>query len=185
MKPMLNDEAIRSRLKRLEIPKGHVLLHAGSQSHQGYFVLQGCLRSYVVDNKGKEHVMQFAPEGWVVGDMKSATRKTPATLNIDALEPSVVLVLNEDVMSKELPRRPEQVEELMTKFRNNIIALNDRIHDLLAASGEQRYLRFIETYPSLVQRLPQKLIASYLGVTPESLSRIRRSIVKKGKKGRG
>ena len=133
----------------------------------------------MIDADGKEHVLQFAPENWLVGDQKAAIRNIPATLFIDALEDSQVLELDFTmVLSKD--GSTELMEVLMNKLRNNVVALNDRIVDLLAATGEERYVRFIETYPSLVQRLPQKLIASYLGLTPESLSRIRKSIAKGG-----
>ena len=159
--------------------KGQVLQRPGDAVGRGYYVLEGCLRSYVIDADGKEHVLQFAPENWLVGDQKAAIRNMPATLFIDALEDSLVLEID-FTMALSTDGRAELMEILMNKLRSNVVALNDRIVDLLAATGEERYLRFIETYPSLVQRLPQKLIASYLGLTPESLSRIRKSIAKGG-----
>ena len=164
---------------RRAVAKGQVLQRPGDPVGRGYYVLEGCLRSYVIDADGKEHVLQFAPENWLVGDQKAAIRNIPATLFIDALEDSQVLELDFTmVLSKD--DSTELMEVLMNKLRNNVVTLNDRIVDLLAATGEERYVRFIETYPSLVQRLPQKLIASYLGLTPESLSRIRKSIAKGG-----
>lgn len=165
--------------KRRSVNKAQLLQRPGDTVCRGYYVLEGCLRSYVIDADGKEHVLQFAPENWLVGDQKAAMRKVTATLFIDALEDSVVLEVDFAMELRE-DLRQELMEVVLQKLRNNVVALNDRIVDLLAATGEERYLRFIETYPSLVQRLPQKLIASYLGLTPESLSRIRRGIAKGG-----
>lgn len=165
--------------KRCSVTKGQVLQRPGDPVGRGYYVLEGCLRSYVIDADGKEHVLQFAPEHWLVGDQKAAIRKIPATLFIDALEDSLVIEVD-FTMALVSEGREELMEVLMNKLRINVVALNDRIVDLLAATGEERYLRLMETYPDLVQRLPQKLIASYLGLTPESLSRIRKGIAKGG-----
>jgi CRP-like cAMP-binding protein len=176
---MLSELLQQSANKRRSVAKGQVLQRPGDAVGRGYYVFEGCLRSYVIDADGKEHVLQFAPENWLVGDQKAAIRKAPATLFIDALEDSLVIELD-FTMALATERREELMELLMNKLRNNVVALNDRIVDLLAATGEERYLRFIETYPGLAQRLPQKLIASYLGLTPESLSRIRKGIAKGG-----
>jgi CRP-like cAMP-binding protein len=176
---MLSELLQQSPAKRRAIPKGEVLQRPGDLVGRGYYVLEGCLRAFVIDTDGKEHVLQFAPEHWLIGDQKAAIRKIPATLFIDALEDSQVLEIDFG-MALSGVERAELMDVLLNKLRNNVVALNDRIVDLLAATGEERYLRFIGTYPGLVQRLPQKLIASYLGLTPESLSRIRKGIAKGG-----
>jgi CRP/FNR family transcriptional regulator, anaerobic regulatory protein len=176
---MLDDLILQHFADRRVVKKGSILQRPGDAVYNGYFVLEGCLRAYVIDTDGKEHVLQFAPEQWIVGDQKAAIRKVPATVFIDALENSQVLEIDFSVPLNRADR-DDLMESLVQKLRNNVVALNDRIVDLLAATGEERYLRFVETYPSLVQRLPQKLIASYLGLTPESLSRIRKSIAKGG-----
>lgn len=168
-------------IKRVRaVRKGEVLLRPGDAVKYGYIVRKGCLRSYVIDAAGKEHVLQFAPEGWAIGDMKATIRKEPATLFVDALEDSEVLEVDMDLMEDAVHERPELTGAILNKLRRNIVALNERIVDLMAATGEERYLRFMTTYPGLFQRLPQKLIASYLGLTPESLSRIRNGIAKGG-----
>lgn len=176
---MLADLLLQHAAPRRVVKKGSILQRPGDAVYNGYFVLEGCLRAYVLDTDGKEHVLQFAPEQWIVGDQKAAIRKVPATVFIDALENSQVLEIDFSVPLK-VDDRDDLMENLVHTLRNNVVALNDRIVDLLAATGEERYLRFVETYPSLVQRLPQKLIASYLGLTPESLSRIRKGIAKGG-----
>jgi CRP-like cAMP-binding protein len=179
---MLDQHLLQAGGRERKFTRGKVLQRPGDVVEHGYFVKQGCLRSYVLGSDGKEHVLQFAPENWIIGDLKGAVRKEPGTLFIDTLEDSVVMELDFTRVNdpRTLPAEILSVE--LTKRRNNIIALNDRIIDLLAANGEDRYLHFLETYPGLAQRLPQKLIASYLGLTPESLSRIRRSIAKGGTK---
>lgn len=168
-------------IKRVRaVRKGEVLLRPGDTAKHGYIVRNGCLRAYVIDAAGKEHVLQFAPEDWAIGDMKATIQKEPATLFVDALEDSEVLEVQMDLMEERVHERPELASAIMNKLRRNIVALNERIVDLMAATGEERYLRFMATYPGLFQRLPQKLIASYLGLTPESLSRIRKGIAKGG-----
>lgn len=166
--------------RRLEVRKGEVLLRAGDKQGRGFYVASGCLRSYVIDSSGKEHVVQFAPEDWFVSDLKSMLRGVPASMFIDALEPSVVHEIDNDRARDTLSNDPATQAMMFEKAHNRMVTLQDRVIELLAASGEERYLRFIKTYPGLMQRLPQKLIASYLGVTPESLSRIRRSIAGHG-----
>lgn len=168
-------------IKRVRaVRRGQVLLRPGDPVKYGYIVREGCLRSYVIDAAGKEHVLQFAPEDWAIGDMKATIRKEPATLFIDALEDSEVIEVDMELMETTVHERPELTGVIMNKLRRNIVALNERIVDLMAATGEECYLRFMTTYPGLFQRLPQKLIASYLGLTPESLSRIRNGIAKGG-----
>lgn len=177
---MLHDILLKDNDRQRTIAKGTVIQFPGDPVTRGYLVVKGCLRSYVIDAGGKEHVLQFAPENWVLGDMKAAIRKLPATLYMDALEESVVVELDMGIMDTAGALAPELVNEVLATMRRNIVALNDRIVDLMAATGEERYLRFMATYPGLFQRLPQKLIASYLGLTPESLSRIRNGIAKGG-----
>ena len=99
------DQDVQERLlagsKRVEVRKGDILLRAGDTKERSFFVMKGCIRSYVIDSGGKEHVLQFAPEGWFVGDMKSAVRRVPASIFIDALEPSMLI----DVAAERIQRK--------------------------------------------------------------------------------
>ena len=162
---MNNFKFIKSKI----ISKGEFLLSQGEIAKYGFFVKRGCIKSYVIDNSGKERIIQFSPEKLNVSSV----------VFIEAIEESEVLLFSyadfEDISSLE----NEVITEMIYKFRNNIIALNKRIIGLLSASSEQRYIDFIETYPTLVNRLSLKLIASYIGVTPEYLSEIRRKMMKK------
>ncbi|MDO1513263.1 Crp/Fnr family transcriptional regulator [Maribacter confluentis] len=167
-------------LNNLEtVEKGQILLKQGEIAKYGYFVKSGCLKSYAIDSSGKEHIMQFAPEDWLITDLDSFTNQVPSQVGIEAIEESEIFVLSRSEYSDITNFDEEDITEMAIKFRNNLIASNKRIIGLLSATAEQRYIDFTETYPTLVQRLPLKLIASYIGVTPEYLSDIRRKIAHK------
>src|SRR5690606_2313783 len=150
-------------------------LRKGEKSSSGYFVKSGLLRSYTVDEKGKEHIFMFAPEGWVIGDIGLQIAEKESDLFVDAIEQSEIEVIRSDVFLRtDLPG-----EVAITKRDRRIYVLQKRIIMLMSASLQDRYLDFIDTYPDIVQRVPQKMIASYLGVTPEALSKIRGDMAKK------
>lgn len=160
--------------KRLKVRKGEILLSAGEIAKYTFKVNQGCLKSYVIDNTGKEHIIQFAPEDWLIGDMDSSTNNTPSVIYIDAIEDSEVACISTTQFKEIKELDMETLIEMSTKLRNNTIANNKRIISLLSATAKDRYIDFTKTYPTLVQRLPLKLIASYIGITPEYLSELRR-----------
>jgi CRP-like cAMP-binding protein len=161
------------------VPKGTILLHSGEVCNAAYNVKKGCLKSYVIDKAGKEHILQFAPEGWVISDMDSFINQKPTVVFIDAIEDSEVVPIPKSMQSNLENIEKEVIIELNSKLFNNLIASNKRLIALLSASAEERYQNFIQTYPTLVQRLPLKLIASYIGITPEYLSEIRRKIARR------
>ena len=167
----------------LFIPKklirNHYLLREGEIAKYTAFVASGCLRLYSVDPKGKEHILQFAPEEWWIGDMESFSKNTPSSYFIDAIEESHVLLIDFASQEKLFQQVPEAVVFLQQLMQNSQVATQKRIIFSMSASAEQRYLDFIKTYPSFTQRVPQHMIASYLGITPESLSRIRKQVVTK------
>jgi len=165
--------------KTKKVSKGEILLSFGDIASFAYKVESGCLRSYVIDNTGKEHILQFAPEDWVISDMDSFTNEKPSIVFIDAIEDSEVSFISKSNFDDFHFLERETLIEISIKFRNNLIATNKRIISLLSATAEERYIEFTETYPTLVQRLPLKLIASYIGITPEYLSDLRRKIAKK------
>lgn len=170
---------ILNNLKSNDISKGKILLHQGDICNVAYKVLKGCLRSYVIDKSGKEHTLQFAPEGWFISDMDSFFNNKPSATFIDTIEDSQVLLITKHVLGNfEKLDKKTLIEQNERLFRN-LISTNKRLINLLSSSAEERYTDFIETYPTLLQRLPLKLIASYLGMTPEYLSDIRRKLVKK------
>ena len=162
-----------------EIKKGTVLLTKGSICKQAYKIIKGCLKSYVIDKAGKEHIIQFAPEDWVITDMDSFLNNIPTHVFITALEKSEVIVLDKSSFDNRESFEKSFLIEQNNKLIRSLISMNRRLINLLSSTAEERYLGFIETYPTLLQRLPLKLIASYIGVTPEYLSDIRRKIAKK------
>jgi CRP-like cAMP-binding protein len=168
-------QIIRSK----SIARGQVLLRKGEPSTKGYFVKKGCLRCYSIDEKGKEHIFMFAPEGWMASDIATQLRNSPSDLFIDALEDSEVEVF--DIRQAEAAGF--DVYQLFgtgtERLINRIAVLQKRIIMLMSASAWERYEHFLETYPHIAQRVPQRMIASYLGITPEALSKLRGDKAKK------
>lgn len=144
------------------ITKGEVVQKKGQKNSKVYIVKSGLLRSYGVDEKGREHVFMFAPENWIIGD--NCLPEDPCSLYIDALEDTVVYEREKD------PSKEKDSLKLLRRLHK----LQDRVMMLLSAPALDRYNHFINTYPEIAQRVPQKMIASYLGVTPETLSKLRR-----------
>lgn len=180
----LNEEEKKyftSLLKVKKLRKKQFLLQEGDIARYQHFVNKGCLRAYSVDEKGQEHIAQFAIEDWWIGDMYSFLTQTPARLNIDVIEDSEVLYIDnassEDLFSK-VPKF-ERFFRLLVQ--NAFIANQQRIIESMSQAADDRYCNFIQRYPLMEQRLPLKQIASYLGITPESLSRIRSNYIKNHK----
>jgi CRP-like cAMP-binding protein len=162
-----------------KVRKKQYLLQAGDVCKAIAFVSDGCLRSYTIDDKGEEHIVQFAIDGWWISDLQSMLTGQPATMNIDALEDSQMLLLERSSQEK-LCRALPQVEHFFRLLlEGNYNAARMRISDLISSSAEDRYLHFLKKYPDIVQRVPQSQIASYLGITPQSLSRIRKELSEK------
>lgn len=148
-------------MKIIQVKKGQILQRKDELDTKVYLVKTGLLRSYYVDEQGKEHVFMFAPEDWMIGD--SVERNIPCDLFIDVLEDSQIVVLE---------KKPG--ENHHDKLIKRMAVLQKRIIMLMSSSAIKRYEHFIETYPQIVQRVPQKMIASYLGITPEALSRAKK-----------
>jgi CRP-like cAMP-binding protein len=163
-------------LKEKTVSRGSTLLAVGEVCRHAYFVVEGCLRSYVIDEKGKEHIIQFAPENWWISEQISLMYDEPSMYFIDAVEDSALLELNADFFDQLHQLVPQSAAMSSRLQWNSLRSFQKRLVSHLSASGEERYVSFIKTYPQLALRLPQKMIASYLGVTPESLSRIRKEL---------
>ena len=168
----------KSKVQVKRFKKGKILQHEGAVSSNVYFVKNGLLRSFVIDNKGKEHIFMFAPEGWLLSDFVAQTNNTPSDLFIDALEDVEVEVFNRDFLESMSAKNPENAKEGAFLLARRNAVLQKRVIMLMSATALARYQHFLETYPNIVQRVPQKMIASYLGITPEALSKIRGDIVK-------
>jgi len=173
-------------LKRIEsvtlikkLRKRQYLLQEGDVWKYNAFVTKGCVRTYTVDDKGNEHILSFAIENWWTGDRESLQSGQPSAYNIDAIEDSVLALIskdNFDALCKEIPAFNDMVNSILQK---SFIVSQNRIHTFISLSAEDKYLRFLEKYPHLSMRVPQGMIASYLGITAETLSRIRKNTARK------
>lgn len=159
-----------------KLRKYQFLLNEGEVCRQICFVKSGCLREYSIDNKGIEHIIQFAVADWWVSDLNSFLSGLPATHNIDALQDSDILFLEKSAREELFNNCPKMERFFRLLLESNYIATHQRILDSLSSSAEERYLKFIKTYPKLFEQIPQNQIASYLGITPQSLSRIRKEL---------
>jgi len=163
-------------IKTRHVAKGELLLKQGDICSHFFFVEKGLLRFYALNEEGKESILQFATENWLVSDRGSVYFQEPSTYYIDAIEDTLTVLMDEDFIDK--------VSEVNSNFRknnerllqNHIRHLNKRISQLLGASARTRYLDFVKMHPDILLRVPQWMIASYLGVTPESLSRVRKTL---------
>ena len=162
-----------------KLRKKQFLLNEGDVCKNLGFVNSGCLREYTIDNKGAEHIIQFAIEDWWVSDLNSFIAGSPSTYNIDALEDSEVLLLEKSARDKLLDSCPKMERFFRLLMETNHVAVQRRVSDSLSASAEERYLKFIKIYPKLFEQVPQNQIASYLEITPQSLSRIRKELTQK------
>lgn len=162
-----------------KIRKNQFLLNEGEICRHIGFVNFGCLREYTIDNKGTEHIIQFAIEDWWVSDLNSFLSGLPAKYNIDALQDSEVLLLEKSARDELLDKCPKMEKFFRLLLEANHIATHRRVIGALSTSAEERYLKFIKTYPKLFEQIPQNQIASYLGITPQSLSRIRKELAQK------
>lgn len=160
-----------------KIRKKQSLLHHGDHCNQLAFVEKGALFSYSTTEKGATNVVQFAFEGWWMADLYSFFTQEPSQLTIEAMEDSELLILRAENFQPLLDDVPAMESYFRILYQNAYVALQRRIEATIGLSAEDRYKRFLEEDGQLMLRVPQHLIASFLGVTPETLSRIRRQIV--------
>ncbi|MCI4671837.1 MAG: Crp/Fnr family transcriptional regulator [Bacteroidia bacterium] len=157
--------------------KGTIVQKANDLKAPSIYVKKGILRSYIIDSSGKEHIYMFATEGWIIGDIEALEFKRPAQLYIDCLEDSEVIFFEkEQLFSDGLSK--EKILENVNLFARRIGRLQRRVLMLMGAPAADRYAYFLEIYPELPSRVPQKMIASYLGIAPQTLSSIRSKMAK-------
>lgn len=173
--PLTQEEegVIKGLVKEKDIPRRTFLWRAGDLAHQSAFVVEGCLRSYAIDVNGYEHILQFAPENWWISDMYSVVRQIPSELNIDALLDTKVLLLSRTCQLSLFDQIPKLERYFRILTENALAANNNRTIDYLTLPAKQRYEKFCSLYPTIINTIPLKSIASYIGITPEFLSKLR------------
>ena len=156
-----------------------ILLSAGEVATCTYFVNSGILRSFNINDNIIEHVLHFACEGWWIGDMYSYISEKPGNLFIEVLEDAEVVIItkeNHHELYQEIPKL-ERFFRILAE--NSLVSHQERLMDNLSLTAEERFEKFCSKYPTLIQKVPQKQIASYIGVTPEFFSKMKSRMLKK------
>ncbi|MCH1613451.1 MAG: Crp/Fnr family transcriptional regulator [Flavobacteriales bacterium] len=160
-------KAILKKFKKKEI-----IQKEGVVSKNAFYVKKGLIRSYSVDEKGKEHIFMFGAEDWIIADLESNVFNKPSELCIETIEDSEIVIFTIDDFNYSESSK-EKLQKNSKLLARRIGSLQRRVIQLMSSSAKERYQMFLETYPLLPNRVPQKMIASYLGITPEALSKIR------------
>ncbi|TKB96774.1 Crp/Fnr family transcriptional regulator [Pedobacter cryophilus] len=169
-------EIIKSYFISKILKRKKLLLQEGNVCHYMAFVAQGLLKSYNTDEKGNEYVNQFTPEGWWASDMNSFFSMQPANYTIDALEDSVLLLITSQDFENLTLRIPKMDRYFRLLFQNSLITKERRLVNSYMLSAEEKYKQLIESSLNLVNRVPQNLLASYLGLSPATVSRLKKKI---------
>ncbi|HEU5145057.1 MAG TPA: Crp/Fnr family transcriptional regulator [Chryseosolibacter sp.] len=171
-----------SLLEPRALKRKKLYLESGTVCRYSAFVLDGALKSFTVDRDGKEHILSFATKDWWIADMYSFLSQKPAILNIEAIADSEVLMLSRENQQMLYEKVPKFERFFRILVENSLVANQQRLIDNLSSTAEERYLNFIAKYPIVPSCVPQHNIASYLGITPEFLSKIRARLARgKGK----
>ncbi|MTI31269.1 Crp/Fnr family transcriptional regulator [Xanthovirga aplysinae] len=163
---------ILSFFKLVKKRKHQFVVQEGDRVDKEFWVVKGCLKSYFFDDRGREHILQFAMENWWVTDYDAFTNQTNATISVDCLEDCELLYITYQDREKLSAEMHEMERFWAKKTKLGYVALQKRILSLLRNSAKERYDLLFQQYPQLFQRVPKKLLASYLGVSRETLSRL-------------
>jgi CRP/FNR family transcriptional regulator, anaerobic regulatory protein len=156
-----------------------ILLNSGEVCKTSYFVNSGVLRSFNINDNIVEHVLSFACSGWWISDMYSLLSQKPGNLFIQVIEDAEVVVLtkeNQEILFDEIPKL-ERFFRILTE--NSLVAHQERLMDNLSLTAEERFEKFCKKHPDLIQKVPQKQIAAYMGVTPEFFSKMKSKMLRK------
>jgi CRP-like cAMP-binding protein len=168
------EQLIRENYSIKEFKKNELILFKGEISSYMRFIVEGCIKTYTVDEEAKEHIIHFGIEGWWINDLYSYLTKTPSTQFIEALENGKLLQIHRDKLEI-LFNKSQAIERFYRlKFQKAYVSSIDRSLNSISKSAEERYFEFCNKYRDIEQRVPQYLLASYLGITPEFLSLLRK-----------
>ncbi|HTD39540.1 MAG TPA: Crp/Fnr family transcriptional regulator [Mucilaginibacter sp.] len=162
-----------------KLRKKQYLLQEGDSWKYHTFITKGCMRTYSIDEKGLEHIIYFGLENWWIGDKESLMFNQPSKYNIDAIEDSEVVLFtdpNFNLACKEIPAFNDMINNILQR---SFAVSQNRLQAAISYTAEEKYLNFLNKYPGFATRIPQSMIASYLGITPETLSRVRNLSAKK------
>lgn len=175
------EDLIKSAFTVKKLRKRQFLVQLGDSYRQLFFIEKGIVRAYIKGPKEEEHVLQFAAEGSWISDNFNQLQDIRATYNIDALESSEILCVDREVFQNLLNQIPKLEKYVRVVMQRRLYALNLRVLNYLMNFAEDKYRKFVEFYPEIVQRVPQHMIASYLGIKPETLSRNRKKMATRKK----
>ena len=170
-------ELIKTFFKPQRLKKKQFLLVEGHVCKYLAFVSKGLLKSYNVDDKGNEHINQFAPEGWWSSDMNSFFNGENSFYTIDAVEDTDLLLITNDDFEKLTLQVPIMDRYFRLLFQNSLISKERRLISSHTHTAEEKYKHILENNPDLVKRIPQNLLASFLGLSPETLSRLKKNVI--------
>ena len=166
---------LRSLWTPCEFRRAQFFQQPGEVTIRGGFVARGCFRTYAIDRHGRESILYFSPERTFVGDITSAVTQGPTPYAVDAIEPSTVLTIDVASLNRMLDTFPAIAQGYRLALERAQGAQRRRIASILTGSAEERYVGFVARHPDLARRVPQRMLASYLGIAPETLSRLRRA----------
>lgn len=172
---------ILSQCKTAYYKKGHFIVREGDVSRNGIFILGGAVRSYFIDINGHEHIIQLGIEGWWVGDLESFINQIPGKLYVEVIEDSTVLLLPYDHLQNVYAKVPVVERYFRILFQNAFASFHKRVLENLSMDAEQRYIAFRNAHAEMDRRIAQKHIASYLGMSAEFLSKIKKRLMLKSK----
>lgn len=168
-------ETVKGYFTSRKFKRKQFLLQEGDICRQLNFIAKGLIKSYNVDEKGNDHINLFGWEGWWVSDFYSFLHSTPALLNIEAIEPTEVLAITLADYDAMLVKVPVMERYFRILYQNSILTKERRLMSSMTHTAEEKYLQLLQLHPEMVQRIPQTLIASYLGLAPETISRIKKN----------
>ena len=171
-------DALKKVFKERRIKRRQFILQEGDVCKLNTFVVEGCFRMYFVDEKGKVHNIQFAVENWWIGDIGSFHSEEPSKLYIEAIENSIILQIRKQDQLDLFVNHPKFNRIFRVFTENALVTYQRRVLQNISSTAEERYLDFLKRYPYFFNRISNVQIASFLGVTPEFLSTIRKKIAK-------
>jgi CRP-like cAMP-binding protein len=171
--------ALNSLAQYRKVKKNQYLLHEGRVAAMSCYVLSGCLRTYLLDNKGIEHILAFSTPGWWTGNLQNFYNDKPGELNIQAIVDTEILFFTKETKEKLLLSSAVFEKYFRILTERSLIEFQARTMEILSLTAEERYWNFYRKYPDLVMKLPQKYIAGYIGVTPEFFSKMKSNGLRK------